>query len=143
MSQRTKATKLKEIKRSWHVFDAEDKVLGRLAAEVSRFLVGKDKVYYSPHLDCGDFVVVINAEKVKVTGNKEVDKVYYRHSGYPGGFKQERLEDLRARRPEEIVRRAVSGMLPKNRLRARRLRRLRVFRGPTHPYQSQVSSGGF
>ncbi len=134
MKSSTYSAKAKDIERHWHLFDAQGQVLGRLSSDVSRLLIGKDKVYYSPNLDCGDFVVVLNAKKVAVTGNKEIDKKYYRHSGYPGGFKEKRLEEVRSLQPERIIREAVSGMLPKNRLRAQRLARLKVYANESHPH---------
>jgi large subunit ribosomal protein L13 len=126
-----------EIKRSWHLVDVRDQVLGRTATKIARFLTGKDKVEYVPHLDLGDYVVVINAKEVAVTGKKEKQKIYYRHSGYPGGLRSEALGDLRKRRPEEIVRRAVKGMLPKNKLQKSMLKRLHVFAGEEHPFEDK------
>jgi large subunit ribosomal protein L13 len=126
-----------EEKRRWHLIDAEGKVLGRLASRIAPLLMGKKKIGYLPYLDGGDHVVVINAAKVKVTGRKETDKVYYRHSGYPGGLKEETLEELRKRRPEEIIRRAVKGMLPKNKLLRGRLKRLHIFAGSEHDYKDK------
>jgi len=117
------------VGKSWFVVDAGGQVLGRLATRVARILIGKDKVNFSPHLDCGDHVIVINAERVKLTGNKIDQKVYRRHSGYPGGLKTIPVRSLMERRPEEVVREAVLGMLPKNKLRARRARKLRVYAG--------------
>jgi len=117
------------VGKNWFVIDAEDQVLGRVATRVARLLIGKDKAEYTPHLDCGDHVVVINAERVKLTGNKIDQKVYRRHSGYPGGLKEESVKSLLSRRPEEVVREAVLGMLPKNKLRARRAKKLRVYAG--------------
>jgi len=114
---------------SWFVVDAGGQVLGRLATRVARILIGKDKANFSPHLDCGDHVIVINAEQIKLTGNKIDQKVYRRHSGYPGGLKTVPVRSLMERRPEEVVREAVLGMLPKNKLRARRARKLRVYAG--------------
>src|SRR5581483_2051813 len=114
----TDSTKEKDIKREWHLIDAKDKILGRISSEIAELLMGKSKPYFVRNLDCGDFVVVTNAKEVKVTGKKETLKKYYRYSGYPGGFKAEALGDLRKRRPEEIIRRAVSGMLPQNRLKS-------------------------
>lgn len=127
----------KEVAADWHLIDARDKILGRLASQISVLLMGKHKPYYSPNLDCGDHVVVINAEKITVTGGKADKKLYYRHSGYPGGLKEESLRNLLARRPEEVIRRAVSGMLPKNKLRSIRLKKLHVYKGPNHKHQSQ------
>jgi len=117
------------VGKNWFVVDAEDQVLGRVATRVARLLIGKDKPEYTPHLDCGDHVVIINAERVKLTGNKIDQKVYRRHSGYPGGFKEESVKALLSRRPEEVLREAVLGMLPKNKLRARRAKKLRVYAG--------------
>lgn len=134
---KTYATKKKDIKRAWHLFDAQGKVLGRLATEIAQILMGKGKPYYAAHLDCGDFVVVLNASQVAVTGKKEKDKIYYRHSGYPGGLKEIPLERLRREHPERIIKYAVSGMLPKNKLKALRLKRLYVFAGGDHPYKDK------
>jgi large subunit ribosomal protein L13 len=117
------------VGKDWFVIDAEGQVLGRLATRVARLLIGKDKPSYTPHLDCGDHVVVINAELVKLTGNKIDQKVYRHHSGWPGGLKEESVKSLLSRRPEEVVREAVLGMLPKNKLRARRAKKLRVYAG--------------
>ena len=117
------------VGKNWFVIDANGQVLGRLATRVARLLIGKDKASYTPHLDCGDHVVVINAELVKLTGNKIDQKVYRRHSGWPGGLKEESVKSLLGRRPEEVVREAVLGMLPKNKLRARRAKKLRVYAG--------------
>jgi large subunit ribosomal protein L13 len=113
----------------WFVVDAQGQVLGRLATRVARVLIGKDKANFTPHLDCGDHVVVINAERVRMTGNKLDQKVYRRHSGYPGGLKEIPVRVLMQKRPEEVVREAVLGMLPKNKLRARRAKKLRVYAG--------------
>lgn len=115
--------------KNWFVVDANGAVLGRLATRVARILIGKDKPKFTPHLDCGDHVVVINAEKIRLTGNKIEEKMYYRHSGYPGGLKETHVRALLERRPEEVVREAVLGMLPKNRLRAHRAKKLRVYAG--------------
>jgi large subunit ribosomal protein L13 len=132
--QKTYSPKAADVQRAWFVVDAEDLPLGRLASEVARILRGKHKPIQAPHVDTGDFVIVVNADKVRVSGR---DKVYYRHSGYPGGLTEEGLESLRTRRPEEIVRRAVRGMLPKNRLGRQMLRKLKVHAGPDHPHQAQ------
>ncbi len=118
-----------EVGKQWFVADADGQVLGRLATRVARVLIGKDKAAYTPFLDCGDHVVIINAERVKLTGNKLDQKVYRRHSGYPGGFKEVSVRSLLQKRPEEVIREAVLGMLPKNKLRARRARKLRVYAG--------------
>lgn len=117
------------VGKNWFVIDANGLVLGRLATRVARLLIGKDKANFTPHLDCGDHVVVINAERIKLTGNKIDQKIYYHHSGYPGGLKETPIRLLLQRRPEEVVREAVLGMLPKNKLRARRAKKLRVYAG--------------
>ena len=127
----------REIEQSWYLVDAEGRTLGRLATQIADVLRGKGKPQYTPHIDTGDFVVVINAEKVRVTGNKLEQKVYYRHSGYPGGLRERTLAEQLARRPEEVLRRAVRGMLPKNRLAAAQLRKLRIYAGPEHPHAAQ------
>jgi large subunit ribosomal protein L13 len=134
---KTYSPKPAEIERKWHVVDATDLPLGRLASEVAQILRGKHKPIFSPHLDCGDFVVVVNAEKVAVTSGKSKTKIYYRHSGYPGGIRAETFESLRDRRPEAIVERAVRGMLPKNRLGRKVIRKLKVYAGPDHPHEAQ------
>ena len=117
------------VGKNWFVVDADGQVLGRLATHIARVLIGKDKAEYTPFLDCGDHVVVINAERVKLTGNKMDQKVYRHHSGYPGGLKEVSIRSLMQRRPEEVIREAVLGMLPKNKLRARRAKKLRVYAG--------------
>jgi large subunit ribosomal protein L13 len=126
-----------EVERKWYVLDAEGKVLGRLAAEIARLLRGKNKPQYTPHVDVGDFVVVVNAQKVVVTGKKAEQKVYRRHSGYPGGMKETSYERMLERRPEEIVRRAVYGMMPKSRLARQQMRKLKIYAGPEHPHAAQ------
>jgi large subunit ribosomal protein L13 len=123
--------------RSWLLVDAADKTLGRLATQIADILRGKRKPQYTPHIDVGDFVIVVNAEKIAVTGNKLSDKRYYRHSGYPGGLKTRTLGDQLARRPEEVIRRAVRGMLPRNRLGRKQLTKLKVYAGPEHPHAAQ------
>jgi large subunit ribosomal protein L13 len=133
----TKSAKASEIERHWRVIDADGAVLGRLATQAAATLRGKHKVSFTPNLDTGDPVVIVNAAKIKVTGKKLSDKLYIRHSGYPGGFKSETLERLLARRPEEVVRRAVRGMLPQNRLGEKMSRKLFVYAGPEHPHQAQ------
>jgi large subunit ribosomal protein L13 len=135
-----KATKSAEIKRGWHLIDVDGKILGRVSTEIANLLMGKSKPYFVRNLDCGDFVVVINSEKVKVTGNKEKNKIYYRHSGYPGGFKAEALGDLRNRKPNDIIIHAVKGMLPQNKLRADMLARLKVFEGSTYSYEDKFKT---
>src|SRR5439155_8593608 len=121
----------------WVLFDAEDATLGRLATQIADALRGKRKPEYTPHCDTGDFVVVVNAAKVHVTGNKLADKRYYRHSGYPGGLRSRSLAEMLDRRPEEVLRRAVKGMLPRNRLGRAQLRKLKIYAGPDHPHQAQ------
>jgi len=123
--------------RDWVLFDAEGAVLGRLATEVADALRGKRKPEYTPHCDTGDFVVVVNAAKVRVTGNKLEDKRYYRHSGYPGGLRSRTLAEMLERRPEEVIRKAVRGMLPRNSLGRQQLRKLKVYAGPEHPHEAQ------
>ena len=127
----------RDITRSWHVVDADGMVLGRLATEVARLLRGKHKPIFAPHMDTGDFVVVVNAANVVMTAGKADKKVAYRHSGYPGGLRKQLYSDLLATRPEEAVRMAVRGMLPKNRLGRSMLRKLKVYAGPTHPHAGQ------
>ena len=134
---KTRPTKAKEITRSWHLIDAEDKILGRLSTQISLLLMGKSKPYFSPHLDCGDYVVVINSSKVKVSGNKSKQKLYRRHSGYPGGFKEITFEKQMEKDPRKVVRHAVSGMLPKNKLRSRRMARLKIFKDEKHSYRDK------
>jgi large subunit ribosomal protein L13 len=129
--------KKEDVQRSWYLVDAENKVLGRLASELAKILRGKKKPDFTPHVDTGDYVVVINAEKVNLTGNKLKDKVYYRHSGYPGGIKSMTAEDLQAKRPEDLIRIAVKGMLPKNRLGRKVFKKLKVYAGAEHPHQAQ------
>jgi large subunit ribosomal protein L13 len=123
--------------RDWVVVDAEGKTLGRLATQLADQLRGKNKPDYTPHCDTGDFVVVVNAEKIAVTGNKLEKKVYYRHSGYPGGLRQRTLQEQLDRRPEEVIRKAVKGMLPRNRLGRAQLTKLKVYAGPDHPHKAQ------
>ena len=126
-----------EVERRWHVVDAEGQTLGRLATEIARILRGKNKPQYTPHVDTGDFVVVVNAERVVVTGRKAEQKVYRRHSGYPGGLKTTTYEQMLERRPTEILRRAVKGMMPKTRLARQQLRKLKIYAGPEHPHAAQ------
>ena len=126
-----------EVERRWYVVDAEGQTLGRLATEIANVLRGKNKPQYTPHVDTGDFVVVVNAEKVVVTGRKAEQKVYRRHSGYPGGLKETSYEQMMERRPTEILRRAVKGMMPKNRLARQQLRKLKIYAGPEHPHEAQ------
>jgi len=123
--------------RNWLVVDASGKTLGRLATQVADTLRGKRKPQYTPHCDVGDFVIVVNAEKISVTGNKLEQKRYYRHSGYPGGLRSRTLAEMLERRPEEVIRRAVKGMLPRNRLARAQLRKLKIYAGPEHPHVAQ------
>jgi large subunit ribosomal protein L13 len=123
--------------RDWYLVDAEGLTLGRLATQIADALRGKGKPEYTPHCDTGDFVVVVNAEKIAVTGNKRDDKVYYRHSGYPGGIRSRTLGEMLERGPEEVIRKAVHGMLPRNRLARQQLRKLKVYAGPDHPHAAQ------
>jgi large subunit ribosomal protein L13 len=134
---RTYTPKASEIERQWLVVDADGQTLGRLATRVARLLTGKHKPTYSTHIDTGDHVIVINAEKIRVSGNKLESKRYYRHSGYPGGLREESLDHLLARRPEEVVRRAVKGMVPHTKLGTQQLRKLKVYAGKDHPHEAQ------
>lgn len=134
---KTFSAKAEEIDRKWYVIDAEGKILGDVAVAAARLLRGKDKPLFTPHVDCGDFVVVVNAEKVKVTGNKEDQKIYTSYSGYVGGQKRESVAKVRERRPTLLVERAVSGMVPHNRLGRQILKKLRVYEGPEHPHEAQ------
>lgn len=134
----TNVVSAKEIKRNWHQVDAKGKVLGRLATQIATILRGKDKPSFVPYMDLGDFVVVTNAQDVKVTGKKRQQKNYVRHSGYPGGLRVESFEKLIERRPEAVIRHAVSGMLPKNRLGRQMIKKLHVFAGTNHSYKKQL-----
>lgn len=134
---RTYSPKASEISRRWFVIDAQDLVLGRLATETARILRGKHKPMFAPHLDTGDHVVIVNADKVVLTADKADKKIVYRHSGYPGGLKSSTFAEAQARKPEESVRRAVRGMLPKNRLGRQMLTKLKVYAGPNHPHSAQ------
>ena len=134
---RTYQATSQDRERVWYVVDAESKTLGRLATQIANVLRGKRKPTYTPHVDVGDFVIVVNAEKVAVTGNKREKKLYWRHSGYPGGIRSRTLGDLLEKRPEEVIRKAVKGMLPRNRLARQQLRKLKVYAGPEHPHQAQ------
>lgn len=126
-----------EVERKWYVIDAEDKTLGKIASEVASILRGKKKPIYTPHVDTGDYVIVIHAEKVRVTGKKEEQKIYKSHSGYPGGLKETTLRELRAKKPEEIIRHAVKGMMPKGKLGRQMFKKLKVYAGPEHPHTAQ------
>ena len=134
---KTYQPKHKDIKRNWHMIDAENEVLGRMSTKLATLLMGKHKPVYSDHMDMGDYVVVVNAEKVKVTGKKRKQKVYQKHSGYPGGFKKVSFEKMITEHPERVIELAVSRMLPGNRLRDKRMRRLKVFAGASHTYKNK------
>ena len=137
MTFKTRVTKAKEIKREWHLINAQDQILGRMAVEIAALLMGKNKPSFVPYLDGGDYVVVINTAKVKVSGRKAENKLYYRHSGYPGGFKKVTFAQQMAKDPTQIIRHAVEGMLPKNKLRDQRLARLKVFIDEKHNYEDK------
>ncbi len=133
----TEVAKEQDIKRAWYVVDLEDKVLGRAATEIARVLRGKHKAIYTPSVDTGDFVVVVNADKVRLTGNKLDAKMYYRHSGYPGGIRSINANDLLQKKPEMLIQAAVKGMLPKNRLGRKMFTKLKVYAGSEHPHSAQ------
>ena len=135
---KTYSQKPSEINREWHLIDATELPLGRLSTVIATLLTGKGKPTYTPHMDSGDYVVVINAKDVPVTGDKELQKIYYRHSGFPGGIKDARLEEVREKFPERIIEASVRGMLPKNKLQADRMARLKVFAGPEHAHTAQT-----
>lgn len=137
MNTRTYTPRASEIERQWFVVDADGQTLGRLATRVATLLAGKHKPTFATHIDTGDHVIVINAAKVSVGREKLATKMYARHSGYPGGFRQETLGDLLSRRPEEVIRRAVKGMLPRNRLGVQQLRKLKIYAGAEHPHEAQ------
>jgi len=130
-------TPVKEIERKWFVVDAENKVLGRLASEIAMRLRGKHKPNFSPHMDVGDFIIVVNAEKVKLTGKKLDDKIYYRHSGYMGGLKERTAKEMLEKKPTELVKSAVKGMLTKNSLGRKQLKKLKIYTGTEHPHEAQ------
>ena len=136
-SVKTYVANAQNRERNWLVVDATGQTLGRLATQIATALRGKTKPEYTPHVDTDDFVVVVNAEKISVTGNKRADKRYYRHSGYPGGIKERTLEEMLRRRPEEVIRLAVKGMLPRTRLGRKQLTKLKVYAGPEHPHAAQ------
>ena len=137
MERRTYSAKPKEVQRAWYVVDAEGKTLGRLATAIAAALRGKHKATYTPHVDTGDFVIVVNAGKVKVSGNKETQKFYYRHSNYPGGLKATSLKEMRQRFPERILESAVKGMLPQSNLGRQQLKKLKLYTGADHPHAAQ------
>ena len=134
---KTWTAKATDVERRWYVVDAEGETLGRLATRIADTLRGKQKPTYTPHVDTGDFVVVVNAEKIAVTGNKLEEKMYHRHSGYPGGLKSRPLRDELERRPTEVIRKAVKGMLPRNRLSRAQIGKLKIYAGPEHPHAAQ------
>lgn len=134
---KTYSAKPEDIKREWFLVDAEGKTLGRLASRIAEILRGKHKPLYTPHLDCGDYVIVINADKIRVTGRKLDQKIYYRHSGYPGGLKSITLRDQLQKHPERVLEAAVRGMLPKNRLGRKMFKKLKVYASDSHPHQAQ------
>lgn len=136
----TKSTKASEITRTWHLVDMKGKVLGRSAVEIALYLMGKRKTYFVRNLDCGDYVIVINAKEVVVTGKKREQKTYFRHSGYPGGFKAETFDKLIKRKPEDIIKYAVRGMLPQNKLRDSMMKRLFVYGNEKHPHGEKIKS---
>lgn len=136
LAKQTKPTKSKEIKRNWHLINAKDETLGRLSTQIATLLTGKTKPYYSPNLDCGDHVVIVNADKVKVTGNKETQINYYSYSGYPGGLRETRYDKMMDRKPTFILTHAVKGMLPKGRLGEQIIKKLHVYAGGNHPHES-------
>jgi large subunit ribosomal protein L13 len=134
---KTEFAKKESVERKWYVVDAQGLVLGRLAVEIAKKLRGKEKAIFSPHVDTGDFVVVVNADKIRLTGNKLDDKMYYRHTGYPGGIRSINARDLLSRHPERLLEKAVKGMLPKNRLGRQMYRKLKVYAGTDHPHTAQ------
>ena len=134
---KTRTMKAKDIERNWHLIDAKDQILGRISTQIAQLLIGKHKVNYVSYLDCGDNVVVVNTVLIETTGKKGQDKKYYRHSGYPGGLKMETLSQLRKRKPEEIIKKAVWNMLPKNKLRKGRIARLHLYAGEEHPHKDK------
>ena len=134
---RTISAREQDVQRDWYVIDAQGQTLGRLASRVATLLRGKHKPIYTPHVDCGDYVIVVNAEKIHVTGQKMTQKKYYRHSGYPGGLKEVTLRDQLQKFPDRVIEKAVQGMLPKNRLGRRMFKKLKIYAGPTHPHQAQ------
>lgn len=137
---KTYSTKASEIERKWHIIDASGKTLGKVATEAAALLKGKHKPIYSPHLDVGDYVVIVNAAKIAVTGKKLTQKIYYRHSNYPGGLKSIRLDEMLKSNPTRVIEHAVKGMLPHNRLGAAMFKKLKVYAGPEHPHQAQIKA---
>ena len=137
---KTHVTKLKDIKRYWHLVDLKGKILGREASRIAQILIGKKKVYYTAHLDCGDYIVAINASQIRVSGKKAKQKVYYRHSGYPGGLKEISFKHQMDKDPRKVIELAVKNMLPKNKLRKKRMKRFKVFSGSKHKYGDKFKS---
>lgn len=137
---KTYSVKAKEIKREWHIIDANDQILGKVATQAARLLMGKHKPMFSRHIDTGDNVVIINASRVKFTGNKGLQKLYYRHSGYPGGLKSINLDDMMQKFPERAIEYAVKGMIPHTKLGEEMIKKLRVYAGSEHPHQSQIKA---
>jgi large subunit ribosomal protein L13 len=137
IAMKTLFAKKNEVEHKWYVVDAKDAVLGRLATKIATYIRGKNKPIFTPNTDTGDFIIVVNADKVKLTGNKLTDKVYYHHSGYIGGIKGETAQELLNKKPERIIEKAVWGMLPKNRLGRAMIKKLKVYSGPNHPHQAQ------
>ena len=133
---KTYSPKPREVKQEWFVVDATGKTLGRLATQIAQTITGKLKPQYAPHVDVGDYVIVLNCDKIRVTGNKLTQKIYYRHSGFPGGLKQRTLAEQLGRHPEEVIRKAVKGMVPRNRLGAAQLKKLKIYTGDTHPHEN-------
>ncbi|MEI6306671.1 MAG: 50S ribosomal protein L13 [Deltaproteobacteria bacterium] len=134
---KTEVAKLENVKRDWYLVDAQDAVLGRLATQIANVLRGKNKAIFTPSVDTGDFVIVVNAEKISLTGRKLADKVYYSHSGYPGGIKEITAGKLLEKKPEDVIKKAVKGMLPKNKLARHMLKKLKVYAGGKHPHDAQ------
>ncbi len=137
-SNKTYSLRKEDAVRNWYLVDAKNKILGRLATEIAKRLRGKTKPDFTPHVDNGDFIVVINAEQVRTTGNKLEDKKYYRHTGYPGGIKETSLKELLQKKPEQVLYKSVKGMLPKTRLGRAQLKKLKIYSGPDHPHQAQT-----
>jgi len=135
---RTEVARIDDVKRDWYVVDAQDAVLGRLSTRIAGILRGKNKAIYTPSVDTGDFVIVVNAEKIALTGRKLADKIYYNHSGYTGGLKESTAGELLAKKPEDLIKRSVKGMLPKNKLARAMLSKLKIYAGPSHPHAAQL-----
>lgn len=135
-----KNIKLQDVKRNWHLIDAKDQPLGRISTNIAHLLLGKNKPYYTPNIDCGDYVVVVNVEKVKLTGNKDKQKPYYHHSGYPGGLKVKTASQVREQNPEKLIRHSIVGMLPKNRLAKQMVKKLHIYKGSEHPYKDKFKN---